>query len=137
LRKLTIEIPDPIVAVRVPGEPQSWERAGRSGARSFNTPANIAARKNLQWIIKTQYPHFPGRMDCVNRMGVAAIVETALWTTDADNYTKQLLDSLQGFVFKNDRQVDEIYVTVIRGAAKPNLQLLVYPVVNSLGGKTV
>lgn len=137
MRKLTIEIPDPIVAIRVPGEPQAWERAGHSGRRMYNTKANSAARDHLRWVIKSRYPHFPEQMDRQNRFGVAAIIETALWTTDADNYTKQILDSLQGFVFWNDRQIDEIYVTVNRGAAKPNLQLLVYPVVNSLGGKTI
>jgi Holliday junction resolvase RusA-like endonuclease len=137
--KIDVDIPesDIVVCVRVPGEPQSWERAGRCGARTFNTKANTKAAEYVRWAIKARHPHFPEQMDCSNRFGIAAIFETQLWDTDGDNYLKQLLDSLQKFVFKNDRQVDRIFVDVQRGAEKPNQQIIVYRTQCSLGGKQI
>jgi Holliday junction resolvase RusA-like endonuclease len=136
---IQLDIPenDIVVCVRIPGEPQAWERAGRNGARTFNTKANTDARKHVQWVIKSRHPHFPDKMDCANRFGVAAIFETKQWDTDGDNYLKQLLDSLQKFVFKNDRQVDDYFVRVIREAPIPNQQIVVYRTQCSLGGRQI
>ena len=50
-------------------------------------------------------------------------------------HLKQLMDTLQQFVFKNDRQVDDYFVRVIRGAENPNQQIIVYKTTCSLGGK--
>jgi Holliday junction resolvase RusA-like endonuclease len=137
--RLDIDIADAdiVVCARIPGEPQAWLRAGRSGGRTFNPQPNMDARKHVQWVIKTKHPEFPDRMDCVNRFGIAAIFETRCWDSDADNYLKQLLDSLQGFVFKNDRQVDKIFVHVERDAEQPNQQIIVYRTTNALGGRKV
>jgi Holliday junction resolvase RusA-like endonuclease len=140
---IPLEIPDQdiVVCVRIPGEPQSWERTGRDSrsgrVRTFNTKANAKARDYVRWEIKVRHPQFPEHMDCVNRFGVAAIFDTKMWDTDADNYTKQLLDSLQQFVFKNDRQVDRLFVHVERDAEKPNQQVIVYRTKCSLGGKQI
>lgn len=139
--KLELDIPDNniVVCVRIPGEPQAWERAGRDGrsGRTFNTKANMQARDYVRWVIKTKHPQFPDRMDCVNRFGLAAIFETNLWDSDADNYLKQLLDTLQAYVFKNDRQVDKIFAHVERTVEKPNQQIIVYRTRCSLGGKQI
>lgn len=135
--KITLDIPDEdiVVCVRIPGEPQAWLRAGLASGRHFNPKENQDARKFVQDAIQARHPQFPKRMDCVNRFGVAAIFETKLFDTDCDNYIKQLLDSLQGFVFKNDRQVDRVFAQVDRGFEKPNQQIVVYRCPNSLGGK--
>lgn len=139
--KIEVNIPesDIVVCIRVPGEPQAWLRAGRDGrsGRTFNPKPNINAREHVRWAIKGRHPQFPDRMDCVNRFGLAVIFETQLWDSDADNYLKQLLDALQGYVFKNDRQVDKIFAHVERDAAKPNQQVIVYRTRCSLGGKQI
>lgn len=137
--KIEVDIPesDIVVCVRVPGEPQAWLRAGRNRGRSFNPKENVQAREHIQWAIKSRHPQFPDRMDCVNRFGLAAIFETKLWDSDADNYLKQLLDALQGYVFKNDRQIDKLFAIVERGAEKPNQQIIVYKTHCSLGGKQI
>jgi Holliday junction resolvase RusA-like endonuclease len=139
--KLEIDVPDSdiVVCVRIPGEPQAWLRAGRhlGSGRTFNPKPNSDAREYVQWVIKTRHPEFPDHMDCVNRFGIAAIFETRLWDSDADNYTKQLLDSLQGYVFKNDRQVDKIFVQVEREANQPNQQIVVYRTRCALGGRKI
>ena len=137
--KIELDIPekDIVVCVRILGEPQAWLRAGRDRGRTFNPKANVDARKHVQWAIKSRHPHFPDKMDCVNRFGVAAIFETQLWNTDADNYLKQLLDALTDYVFKNDRQIDKLFAIVERGAEKPNQQIIVYRTQCSLGGKQI
>lgn len=135
--ELDIADEDIVICSRVHGEPQAWLRAGRSGGRTFNPKENVQARAHVRWAIKTRHPEFPDAMDCVNRFGVAAIFETKLWDTDGDNYLKQLLDALQGFVFKNDRQIDDYFVRVIRDAPIPNQQIIVYRTKCSLGGKQV
>lgn len=134
---IPLEIPDAdiVVCVRIPGEPQAWLRAGRSGDRTFNPKENENAKKYVQWVIKAKHPQFPDHMDCVNRFGLAAIFETQLWETDLDNYVKQLMDTLQAYVFKNDRQVDKLFVHVERGAEKPNQQIIVYKTLCSLAGR--
>jgi Holliday junction resolvase RusA-like endonuclease len=137
---LTLDIPDEsiVVCVRVPGEPQAWLRAGRDGNRTFNPKANVDAKNNLRWAIHAAHPgRFPKQMDCVNRFGIAFIAETQKWNTDIDNLEKQILDSTQGFVFQNDAQVDEVWKRAIRGADKPNLQLIIYRTKCSLGGKEI
>ncbi len=137
--KLELDIPDNdiVVCVRIPGEPQAWLRTGQNKGRLFNPKENTDAREYVQHAIQARHPQFPERMDCVNRFGVAAIFETNLFDTDADNYKKQLLDSLQKFVFKNDRQVDEIYAKVWRKVEKPNQQVLVWRKTSSLGGRPI
>ena len=133
--ELAIPDEDIVVCVRIAGEPQAWLRTGQNKGRLFNPKENMQARKFVQDAIQARHPQFPQRMDCVNRFGVAAIFETKEWSTDCDNYVKQLLDSLQGFVFKNDRQVDRLFAQVDRGYEKPNQQIVVYRCPNSLGGK--
>jgi Holliday junction resolvase RusA-like endonuclease len=137
--KIEIDIPqsDIVLLVRIPGEPQAWLRAGRCNGRTFNPKANVDARDHVRWAIKARHPEFPDHMDCVNRFGVAVIFETSKWEADADNFLKQLLDALQGFVFKNDRQVDKIFAHVERDAEKPNQQIIVYRTRCSLGGKRI
>ena len=85
--KIEVDIPesDIVVCIRVPGEPQAWLRAGRNQGHTFNPKANIDARNHVRWVIKARHPEFPDRMDCANRFGLAAIFETQLWASDADN----------------------------------------------------
>lgn len=138
--KIEINIPDEaiVVCVRIAGEPQAWLRAGRGlHGHTFNPKANTDAKKRLREAIQARHPNFPDAMDRINRFGIATIFETKMFNTDFDNYLKQTCDSIQGFVFHNDRQVDESYALVVRDAEKPNLQLIVWRKTSSLGGKQI
>ncbi|MGB2633899.1 MAG: RusA family crossover junction endodeoxyribonuclease [Candidatus Acidiferrum sp.] len=137
--KLELDIPETeiVVCVRIPGEPQAWLRSGRDGKRTFNPKPNADARDHVRWVIKAKHPQFPDHMDCVNRFGLAAIFETAMFTTDGDNYLKQLLDALNGFVVKNDRQFDDYFVRVYRGAEKPNQQVIVWRGLSPFAGRQI
>jgi Holliday junction resolvase RusA-like endonuclease len=137
--KLEFEVADKdvVIAVRIPGEPQAWLRAGRRDGRLFNPKENMDARKHVQHIIRCKYPQFPDRMDCANRFGVGLIFETRMFDTDGDNYLKQALDALQNFVFKNDRQVDDYYVRVYRGSDAPNQQILVWKTLSAFAGRQI
>jgi Holliday junction resolvase RusA-like endonuclease len=123
--EMKIDLSRIYVKCAIPGEPQAWERAGRSGFRSFDTPANKSAKKTIQQYIKLAKPRL--EMDSQNRFGVIMLFATSLWKTDADNYAKLALDACKGFVWKDDRQVDELYVRVGRGPnVVPQTQLIFY-----------
>jgi hypothetical protein len=80
--EMRIDLRSIVVKCKIPGEPQSWERAGRRGNRSFDTKANIAAKNNIRWALKLAKPDL--RVDYNNRFGVILLFATSKFNTDAD-----------------------------------------------------
>jgi Holliday junction resolvase RusA-like endonuclease len=130
LGKFRFEIDLTHLAVRtqIPGEPQAWERAGRSGAASYDTAKNKAGKKTIRDYLWMSNPKLT--VDFTSRFGVIFLFATNLWKTDADNYAKLALDAVKGFVWNDDRQVDEIYTRTIRGVnLQPRSELTFYKII--------
>jgi len=131
--EMKIDLSRIVLKVCIPGEPQAWERAGRNGSRSFDTPANKAAKLTIRQYIMLANPRL--KPDCQNRFGKIFLFATHKWNTDEDNYAKLVNDAVKGLVWKDDRQADESYVRVARGPnVIPQTQLIFYTLPLDLGG---
>lgn len=123
--EMKIDLSRIVVKVCIPGEPQAWERAGRNGARSFDTKENKDAKLLIRRYIMLAKPSI--QPDHQNRFGVILLFATSSYKADADNFAKLCLDACKDFVWHDDRQVDEIYIRVARGPdVKPQTQLIFY-----------
>ena len=119
------QMPRVLLHCIIPGEPKSWERVGWRRGRAYNP--NSEAKSRFLWQVKAATPMLA--MDCVSRLGARFefwIGAKNAWTQDLDNLAKQLLDTLTGTVWKDDRQIDEIYARVHRGATAPQTEILIY-----------
>jgi Holliday junction resolvase RusA-like endonuclease len=131
--EMKIDLSRIVLKVCIPGEPQAWERAGRNGSRSFDTPANKAAKLTIRQYVMLANPRL--KPDCQNRFGKIFLFATHKWNTDEDNYAKLVNDAVKGLVWKDDRQADESYVRVARGPnVIPQTQLIFYTLPLDLGG---
>ncbi len=132
--RFEIDLSTCFVRVQIPGEPQAWERPGRSGARTFDTKANIAAKQEIRRHLRLARPQLGNgdKYDAANRFGVIFLFATNKWNTDKDNYEKLVLDAVKKFVWKDDSQCDEGYVRVVRGVnLQPRSELTFYTIEGS------
>lgn len=120
------------VRAQIPGEPQAWLRPGRSGkgarARTFDPRANQLAKQNIRdWLTRAQPRLGVDPPDHLHRFGVIYLFATNMWTTDLSNYVKLVEDAVNEFVWKDDRQVDESYIRLVRGVyISPRSELTFY-----------
>ncbi len=110
------------VYFRVPGEPVAKERPrtfvdGTGKTRTITPRKTQAAEQMIGYEFRRQYPGFGEPIP--HPVSVRLVFHTMSKAKDADNLTKTCLDALQGVVFANDRQVDEIWAKVIRGKGNP------------------
>lgn len=123
LLAVRLEPPPDFLFFEIRGEPQSWKRHGGFGKRSFNP-----SRKNqesIAWQCKAACPHV--RLDEVNVFSVRLSffhLSPISMRRDLDNCTKEVFDSLQGVVWKNDVQVRELYAIAIPDR-RPRTEVLI------------
>src|SRR5215471_3002886 len=124
--KFEIDLSRTIARCKIPGEPHAWERAGRDGFRTFDTKANKEAKKTIQQFLKLANPNIDRNPEFGN-FGCIFLFATNNKRSDVDNLAKLILDACNGFVWKDDRQVVELYVRVERmPAADPETQIFIY-----------
>jgi Holliday junction resolvase RusA-like endonuclease len=115
----------PLLHVRIPGEPHSWERVGWNRGRSFDP--NREAKKAFQWQVKAASPNLRPATD---RLAVILTVWTKKGRVktagDCDNFLKFCLDALNGLVWMDDSLIDDARVIVHRGALEPATEILVW-----------
>lgn len=105
------------VRFEIPGKPVPWQRAGRVGKRTFDTPRNISAKREIAFAAQDamrQLPHpFQGavRLDLVFSWARPRRSNATYKSTrgDIDNYVKLVLDACQGVLFEDDAQVAILY----------------------------
>ncbi|HEX2143006.1 MAG TPA: RusA family crossover junction endodeoxyribonuclease [Glycomyces sp.] len=106
---------DPLATFSVPLA-QPKERHRKGGAGHMYTPENtVAAEEAIGWAFKAAARnHQPDK----GRYGLHITVAGANAATDVDNLEKLVMDGLQGQVYKNDRQVDELYIRRLPGRVR-------------------
>ncbi len=128
-----------VVRTQIPGEPQAWMRAGRSGKRMFDPPENKRAKKEIcEYLVRSNPELARSLPDRTSRFGVVYLFATNMWTTDLSNYVKVVEDAVNKFVYHDDRQIDETFCRIVRGVdLQPRSEITIYllPEV-PLGSKT-
>lgn len=110
------------VYFRVPGEPVAKERPRtamtRTGKMRTYTPRKTkAAEADIGWEFRRQYQGFGDPVS--GPVSVRLVFHTMSESKDADNLTKTVLDALNGVIWLDDRQVEEVWSKVIRGKGSP------------------
>lgn len=130
----TVEL-DPLavaLSISVPGEPISKGRprvvrsARGSGRPITYTPQATAAQEQLVALYARQ--GMAGRdRDEASAFGVSLTFHLRTRVRrDIDNLSKLILDALNGIVWGDDSQVEELHARLVRGAADPRTGILVY-----------
>lgn len=81
------------------------------GGKVYPSKEYAAFKKSFPWLVKFhggKKTFFCGEKLCVCKLWVYAKCG------DLDNYIKTIFDNLQGIVFKNDSQIENIYAMIIR-----------------------
>lgn len=73
----------------------------------------------IGWAFRSAHLGPPMRGD----LGIAIIVYEARWPADEDNYTKAILDALNGVAWEDDRQIIDQRTRVRRGSQSPGVHV--------------
>jgi Holliday junction resolvase RusA-like endonuclease len=116
------------VTIEVPGRPIAWARPRSHGARHFTPQRVLDAEEAIAWHVRAELVrgHFtftdqPCRLDIV-------LWSKTMLRGDVDNYAKTVLDGLEkSGAIENDRQVRELVVRFVVGAATEKTVLTLGP----------
>ena len=110
-----------LVDVLVPGKPHPTIRSRRNGGQDYDPPENQAAKSKIQWLIRWRGAPYAGR--------VAVVIECsyirASPTADVDNLAKTVLDALNRYVIKDDRQVYDLQVRKLPSMGVESTRIIV------------
>lgn len=118
--------PLPLYCLTVDGEPQPKQRPRvlRSGI-TYTPKATVQAEAHLAWRFKQRYPGL--EVDAAHQWCLQMVFHLRTWRrTDWDNLGKLCSDALIGVVWKDDSQVAEAHVLVIRGAKQPRTEIEIF-----------
>lgn len=107
----------------VPGNPVSVNRAYRTGNGNFYMDSKASAWKDLVgWQARAQWkgPAASGRV----KVRLDLFFKTKQ-RRDLDNCAKPILDALEGIVFENDDQIDELHMVRRRDEVKPGVEITI------------
>ncbi len=104
------------LALTIPGEPVAKERPrmNRTTGNVYTPKKTRDAEKDLGWALKLA----GARVDASSRYGVYLTFRVSK-KIDIDNALKLVLDAGNGIVWKDDIQVDEVSIRVVRNC-KPS-----------------
>lgn len=99
--------PDVLLDITIPGRPYPLKRSRRRGQQDYDPPENQAAKDKIRWLIGWRGDPYEGKV----MVGIRCCYRQANPTADVDNLAKTVLDALNGYVIKDDRQVVRLLVT--------------------------
>jgi crossover junction endodeoxyribonuclease RusA len=105
-----------LVMFSVPlAQPKERHRKG-AGGRMYTPEKTVAAEEAIGFAFKgAARGHRP---DDTTRWGLQIAVSGANAAADVDNLAKVVMDGLQGVLYVNDKQVDELHVRRLPGREK-------------------
>lgn len=97
----------------VQGHPVAWQRAGRSGFRSYTPRKTMIWQTTIAWAAKPHRPKElmigPLKMELLfffdRPKSIKKEVFFAIGKSDIDNYAKSVMDALHNIFYKNDNQI--------------------------------
>lgn len=96
-------------------QPKERHRKG-AGGRMYTPEKTVAAEEAIGWAFKNAARGH--RVDKESRFGLVIAVAGANAAADVDNLAKVVMDGLQGVLYRNDKQVDELHVRRLPGREK-------------------
>jgi crossover junction endodeoxyribonuclease RusA len=107
--------------LEIEGEPRPKGRPRFSCIKGkphvYTDAKTLAAEQEIGWQLRAA---MKGRTPTEERLFVRLEFYTKSKTVDADNLAKLVLDSANGIAFKDDRQIDSLYIDVFRGSTQPH-----------------
>lgn len=105
-----------VVSFEAPvAQPKERHRKG-AGGRMYTPEKTVAAEEAIGWSFKNAARGH--RVDEKSRFGLVIAVAGANSAADVDNLAKTVMDGLQGVLYENDKQVDELHVRRLPGRQK-------------------
>ncbi len=102
-----------MIEFRVPGPPQNWQRANIVGGRVLTDAKSRAYSKHVRACAALA---MRGQPMTAARLGMDILVTyTDKRRRDLDNLAKQIGDALNGLVYVDDSQVDDLRVRRVAG----------------------
>jgi Holliday junction resolvase RusA-like endonuclease len=124
-------MPEPTTLYRltVYGNPQPKQRPRvvADGRRTYTPAATVKAEQRLAWHFRQAYPGV--EVDTEHWWGLRAVFFLhSRRRVDWDNLGKLVSDALINVVYRDDSQVTEAHLLVIRGASQPRTQIELFRV---------
>lgn len=109
------------------GNPVTKARARFYDGKVYTPKKTRLGEQAVQWALKAAYGDAePNRID---DLGISALFYTQTrQRSDLDNFLKLLMDACNGLIWGDDVQVVELSSKVIRGDARPRVDVLIYRV---------
>lgn len=114
----------PALTFHVPGNPRSWKRAARGKGFTFVDPTSAAYRNLVALSAVAALPS-----GWIRGLRYFVAIEAAFPTrgrTDLDNIAKQACDALNGIVWDDDSQIDELHVKRLWTHDEPGIRVTVF-----------
>lgn len=112
-----------LVTLTIPGPPQAKQRARVGHGRAYTPLQTVRAEQRIAEYFKVAYPH---HVPLTGRLHVVLLFHLKGVRGDADNFCKLVLDSGNGRIWVDDKQIDMIQLQVVRNSAEPRTELEVY-----------
>lgn len=102
-----------------PGNPMTWKRANTSGNRRTSDPAMRQRKKQLKEHVSLIRPKaWPVMSDSAAYALKIVICKRSKWRIypgDVDNFSKLIMDAMEGVLYPNDKQVVDQHTRKIIG----------------------
>lgn len=114
----------PALTFHVPGNPRSWKRAARGKGFTYVDPESAAYRNLVALSAVAARPAvwFPThRFSCA-----IEVTYPTRGRADLDNVAKQVCDALNGILWVDDSQVDELHVKRLWTHETPGVRVVLF-----------
>ena len=117
-----------LVRFTVPGKPLPWQRARSSGSRRYTSPEQRAYQDAVRWAAIAAVPA-KVRLACAKdaalwwRVAILVCVPDAR-VRDVDNCAKNVADSLNGIIWRDDSQIAKWHVCRVIDRGRPRVEVV-------------
>lgn len=113
---------EPLIDFTVPGYPQPLVRHRSGQGNHFDPPENVAAKEKVQ--LFARWRGDPVTVPVI--VLIACEYRRPNPTADVDNLAKLILDALNGYVYRDDRQVMTLVISKIGGRTDDRTRVTIY-----------
>ena len=112
-----------VCAFTVPGSPVPKARARVVKGHTYTPRQTVEAEERIGHFLKVRYPHL---QPSTARLRVELVFRLKGVRGDSDNFCKLVMDALNGKAWVDDKQVDQLSITVQRQSDTPETRIAVW-----------